>query len=211
MASKTRAKTKAPRRGRGRPAGGSDTIGARDSTKTLDQLARRGYAALNIDEVARSAGVNKTTVYRRWATKGELVVAAVVACKESQPRFVPTGVLRDDLLALLRDKARAIATPRQRAMSAALNTLEPSISAALLKELRRRRFTVPRDVVEAAIARVISLPRRIGLPDPAPAAPIFYRSLVLQETVPDELIVQTVDTVLAGARHAGNTARKTAA
>ena len=33
------------------------------------ELARVGYAALRMDDVAAAAGVNKTTVYRRWPTK----------------------------------------------------------------------------------------------------------------------------------------------
>jgi AcrR family transcriptional regulator len=209
----TRKTTTTPRRGRGRPAGGSDTIVREILAKALDQLARRGYEALTIDEVARSAGVNKTTVYRRWPSKDELVIAAVVACKESQPRFIPSGRLREDLLTLLRDKARTTSTPRQRAISTAISKLDPSTHAALVQELRRRRFTLPRDVIEAAMERG-ELP--VGT-DPVfltqlLLAPIFYRSLVLHETVPDELIVQTVDTVLTGARNAAPArSKKTAA
>ena len=193
---------KVRRRGRGRPAGGSDAVVHAILRTTLEQLGRRGYAALSIDQVATAAEVNKTTIYRRWPTKGELVVAAVVACREAQPRFVPTGQLRDDLLSLLRNKARTISTPRQRAISSAINTLDPSISAALLQELRRRRYTMPRDVVEAAVARG-ELPAETDTEflTQLLLAPIFYRSLVLRETVPDDLIVRTIDTVLAGAGH----------
>jgi AcrR family transcriptional regulator len=195
---------KARRRGRGRPAGGSDAVVHAILSTTLEQLGRRGYAALSIDEVAHVAEVNKTTIYRRWPTKGELVIAAVVASRENQPRFVPTGSLRDDLISLLRNKARAISTPRQRAISAAINTLDPSISAALLQELRRRRYTVPRDVLESAVVRG-ELPAETDTAflNQLLLAPICYRSLVLRETVSDELIVQTVDTILAGALHAG--------
>ena len=193
---------KVRRRGRGRPAGGSDAVVHAILRTTLEQLGRRGYAALSIDQVAHAAEVNKTTIYRRWPTKGELVVAAVVACREAQPRFVPTGRLRGDLLSLLRNKARTISTPRQRAISSAINTLDPSISAALLQELRRRRYTMPRDVVEAAVARG-ELPAETDTEflTQLLLAPIFYRSLVLRETVPDDLIVRTIDTVLAGAGH----------
>lgn len=197
------ARVAAPTRRRGRPAGGSDQLVSAILAAALDHLGRRGYDAFCIEDVARAAHVNKTTVYRRWPTKGELVIAAVVACREAQPRFVPTGRLRDDLLALLRKKARDLSTPRQRAISAAISTLEPPVSAALLRELRRVRYTLPRDVVEAAVERGELPPQTdTAFLTQLLLAPICYRSLVLRETVPDELIVNTVDTVLAGARAA---------
>jgi len=189
------------RRKRGRPAGGSDDLVRAILHAALDQLGRRGYAALTIDGVARVACVNKTTVYRRWPTKGELIIAAVIACRESRPRFVPTGRLRDDLISLLRDKARAVSTPRQRAISCAINTLDPSVGAALAKELRRRRYTVPRDVLDEAVARGELAPDTdTAFLTQLLLAPIFYRTLVLRETIPDEVIVHAVDTVLDGAR-----------
>src|ERR1700735_2678167 len=41
------------------------------------ELARRGYASFRIEDVASAAGVNKTTVYRRWPTKADLVCAGI--------------------------------------------------------------------------------------------------------------------------------------
>src|SRR5262249_23182458 len=39
---------------------------------TLAELADKGYAALTIDNVARRAGIHKTTIYRRWEDRGSL-------------------------------------------------------------------------------------------------------------------------------------------
>ena len=165
----------------------------------LVELGRVGYADMSIDDVARAAHVNKTTIYRRWPTKAELVIAAVVAGKEDAPRFKPSGRLRDDLIALLRLKARSVATPRQCTISHAINTLDSSVKAALLHELRRRRYTMPRDVIERAIARGELPPHT----DPELVvelltAPIFHRKLMLRKDVSDAFIEQTVDVVLAG-------------
>jgi AcrR family transcriptional regulator len=46
---------------------------------TFDQLVRSGYSGMSIESVAAEAGVAKTTVYRRYPTKRELVVAALRA------------------------------------------------------------------------------------------------------------------------------------
>jgi AcrR family transcriptional regulator len=39
------------------------------------ELARAGYSGFQMDEVATRAGVNRTTVYRRWASRAALVTA----------------------------------------------------------------------------------------------------------------------------------------
>ena len=51
---------------------------------TLRELARVGYAALRFEEVAGRAGVNKTTVYRRWPDKQALVRAALLSLSDRQ-------------------------------------------------------------------------------------------------------------------------------
>ncbi|HEX6244732.1 MAG TPA: helix-turn-helix domain-containing protein, partial [Polyangiales bacterium] len=67
---------------------------------TAEELGRVGFLALRIDDVAERSGVNKTTIYRRWATKEELVAAMLERMTLSHE--VPdTGSLRGDLNALL--------------------------------------------------------------------------------------------------------------
>lgn len=69
---------------------------------TLEQLGRVGWQALRIDDVATQAGVNKTTVYRRWPTKGELVRAAFASVTTDRFPHPDTGALRGDLLTVAR-------------------------------------------------------------------------------------------------------------
>src|SRR6266446_6100976 len=77
-------------------------------TATADLLAERGLAAMSIEEVAARAGVGKTTIYRRWPSKGLLALDAFVASfREEQPQ-PDTGTLRGDLLAALRAWVRAV-------------------------------------------------------------------------------------------------------
>lgn len=191
----------AKRRGAGRPAGGSTTLVRAILCATLSQLVRDGYAELSVDEIAHEAGVNKTTIYRRWTTKADLVIAAIVASRDHTPRFRATGRFRRDLVALLRSKAKLVATPRQRAIACAINNLEPAVSDALVAELRRHRYAMPRDFIERAIASG-ELPRHTDpeLLTELLLAPIFYRALVMHEPVPDALIEETVSIVLAGTR-----------
>jgi len=68
-----------------------------------DELVESDYGAFTIDAVAQRAGTSRTVIYRRWATKQELVRAAVAHLGRRDPRPVPdTGSLREDMLAVLR-------------------------------------------------------------------------------------------------------------
>ncbi|MEV4258485.1 TetR/AcrR family transcriptional regulator [Spirillospora sp. NPDC049652] len=60
-----------PARPPGRPrAGVNDVV----FTATLGTVRDLGYARATVDRIAARAGVAKTTVYRRWPTKGALIV-----------------------------------------------------------------------------------------------------------------------------------------
>src|SRR5581483_3007831 len=68
---------------------------------TLEILATSGYDRLTMDAVATAAKASKATLYRRWDTKAQLVIDALVRAKGSvhlEP--VDTGSLRGDLLGL---------------------------------------------------------------------------------------------------------------
>jgi AcrR family transcriptional regulator len=67
---------------------------------TLDITSEHGLVGLTIDVVAQRAGVGKATIYRRWASKEEMVIDAwrTLVTPIEAPN---TGSLRGDLEALL--------------------------------------------------------------------------------------------------------------
>ncbi|MGY4644302.1 TetR-like C-terminal domain-containing protein [Cellulomonas sp. URHB0016] len=68
------------------------------------ELVERGYGALTFDSVAQRAATSRPVLARRWATKPELVRAAVAHELVRHVIEVPdTGNLRDDTVALLRE------------------------------------------------------------------------------------------------------------
>jgi AcrR family transcriptional regulator len=69
----------------------------------MELVSERGFDDLSFEGVARRARCSKATLYRRWHTKQEMVVAAIRAAAGSatSPSPVDTGSLRGDLLALL--------------------------------------------------------------------------------------------------------------
>lgn len=70
---------------------------------TWDELTEAGYGALTFDAVAQRAETSRTVVYRRWATKPELVEAAITFMGRRNKATAPdTGSLREDMLAVMR-------------------------------------------------------------------------------------------------------------
>ena len=67
---------------------------------TLRLLQENGYERLTVEQVAVTARASKATVYRRWPTKTELVMAAVLNGINSVAVTPQTGSLRTDLLAI---------------------------------------------------------------------------------------------------------------
>ena len=69
------ASTTTSTRGPGRPRSGVD---ATVFAATLSTVHKLGYASATVDRIAAAAGVAKTTIYRRWPSKGELITACLV-------------------------------------------------------------------------------------------------------------------------------------
>jgi AcrR family transcriptional regulator len=85
-------------RGRGgRYLDSSRDLALREAALAL--LAEVGYDRLTMDAVAARARAGKTTIYRRWQGKAELVVDALNSLK-GVPEVPDTGSLRRDLRAL---------------------------------------------------------------------------------------------------------------
>jgi len=68
----------------------------------LELAAEEGPAALNMEAIARRAGVSKETLYRWWHSKSEVVLDALAHRGEQTIPVPCTGTLHDDLRAFLR-------------------------------------------------------------------------------------------------------------
>ena len=66
----------------------------------LDLLVEQGYAGMSLEQVALRAGVGKASIYRRWDSKMQLVLDAVIHRCLEHVVTPDTGALRTDLLEL---------------------------------------------------------------------------------------------------------------
>ncbi|MGH3380213.1 MAG: TetR/AcrR family transcriptional regulator [Actinoallomurus sp.] len=75
-----------------------------------DELVEVGYAHLTMDSIAVRAHTSEPVLYRRWANKDQLVLAAIEHHRNANPVALPdTGALRSDLLAQLTAVSEALA------------------------------------------------------------------------------------------------------
>jgi TetR/AcrR family transcriptional regulator, regulator of autoinduction and epiphytic fitness len=164
----------------------------------LDELGEVGYGALTIEAVAARAGVGKSTIYRHWPGKLELVEDAFRTLKA--PVAVPDqGSLRDRLIAVIEQVACLVA-------ESTYSTCMPALIDAAERDPNVRdfhsRFSAER---RAALVDLLRDAVRTGeLPattDPelladALVGPILVRRLMLSQPVGPEIAAALVDQLL---------------
>jgi AcrR family transcriptional regulator len=187
---------------RPRPGGRSARVVHDVLEATLEELALHGYGALRVDDVALRAGVNKTTVYRRWPTKADLVRSALLKLSDEKALTPDTGALHTDMLELARRSKSFTATPRGRSILSMLfvERAEPEL-AAIAQSLRGRRDAAAVRVVERALERG-ELPPGTDpqlILEPLHAV-VYRRVMLLQEALDEAFLVRLIDLILAGAR-----------
>ena len=114
---------------------------------TLELLAEVGYERMSIEAIAKNAQVGKTTIYRRYKGKEELVADAIESVREEI--VIPdTGDIWGDIDALIENAARITFNPLGRqavAMiisSASSNTEFARIYSEKYLQPRREAFAV---------------------------------------------------------------------
>jgi AcrR family transcriptional regulator len=186
---------------RHRPGGRSARVRAAAITATLAELAESGYSALSLESVARRAGVHKTTLYRRWGTREDLVLEAMLERAGERVSVPDTGSLREDLLELARTAAANAASPEVAAMARAAVAQMPHDSrlAAANHRFWDERLALDGAIVEQAIERgevaAETRPRQVI---ESVLGPIHLRLLLTGEPINDAFLSGIVDVVVDG-------------
>jgi len=171
----------------------------------LEELAAHGYGRMSIEAVARRAGVGKTTIYRRWDSKLQVVIDATSGVASPALAAPDSGSLTGDLRILLGLAAQALKHPLASQIipdllaEAARN---PEIAATLQGVLRDTQQALMAPVIAQAQARGelggeidvhLALDLAIG--------PLYWRMAVVRAPLPagylDQLAARTA-AALAG-------------
>lgn len=169
----------------------------------LREVINGGYAAMTVEAVAALAGVNKTTIYRRWPTLDDLLVDALTTWSHEAIADPDTGNIETDLLALGKQLADLLNGGVGRQIAALV--LTEGFRSAQLREATRRYFNHQAERALPMAARAID---RGELPADCDAnallatfrAPLFYRMVTSGDPIDQDLIMQTTRITLTAAR-----------
>jgi AcrR family transcriptional regulator len=182
----------------GRPRSSAADAAIHDAA--LGLLADEGYDGLTIEAVAERAGVAKSTIYRRYRDKAELLLAAV-ECSTAATTITPdTGSVAEDLFELARNLRRVLTTTdvgRTLPATLAATARNPALAEAHRQFIARRRRTA-----FAAVERGIERGEIDTSTDPELlvdmiVGPLFYRTFVTRTPVTDAALRRLVAAAIA--------------
>lgn len=174
---------------------------------TLEELAAVGYASFSIEGVADRAHVHKTTVYRRWRDRENLLLEALLERGRERVPIPDTGSFRSDLLAYGKEVVAGLRAPETEAVVRAAASIgdRDSPIARATHRFWAARFDLARQVVDRAIAR-----KEIA-PDVDPrvvvesiVAPIYFRLLLTGERLDRRFLECLVEFAAAAAGAGGD-------
>ena len=164
----------------------------------LDLLADVGCGGLTMEAVAARAGVGKSTIYRQWPGKLELIEDAIRTLKTNVS--LPTGgTVRERVTALLVTVATGMADSTwSSCLPAIIDAAErdPEILAIHRRVAHERRQVLVDLLAEGVEAGEIAADLDIGLLAECLIGPVIIRRLLLHEPFPPEAVPALVDQVM---------------
>ncbi|MFD3623534.1 TetR/AcrR family transcriptional regulator [Streptomyces sp. NPDC058698] len=164
-------------------------------------------AELSIERIARTAGVGKATIYRRWSGKEELFVDVMRAAEPPDPELPGTS-MRDDLVALLESlRLRGLAGRTSAILHHVRAQMKssPNLWAAYHDTVLVPRRTLGLDVLRRGRENgELRADVDIELLNDIVVGPVLVRTVMRPDAdLPDDLAERVVDTLLQGLRPVG--------
>ncbi len=130
-----------PRPSVDKPLVRGEPIVARVLGATMEEVALTGYDGLTLERVAARAGVNRTTIYRRWPTRKDLVGATIRFASDQVAFDWDRGDLREDLAELLRRARDTVFAPGMLGLHRLMmeSTKEPSFQEIVRAAREQKR------------------------------------------------------------------------
>lgn len=117
----------------------------------IEEIAASGTLQVRVDAVAERAGVNKTTIYRRYPERNDLVLSAVLELAQVVVPIPDTGTLAGDLTMLAHGVGETVTSSIGQALLSA-SADSPEFSAAR-QSYWSTRFQTAAVIIERATER----------------------------------------------------------
>jgi len=164
-----------------------------------DELTESGYAGLTMDRVARRAGTNKNTIYRRWPNRAALGVAAYRRLVAAAAPAPDTGELRGDALELMRRTNRSWSSPTGGLLRALLAGArdDPQLLAQIQGHSTDSGSAAWLAILARAVARGEAPAEALHLRVATVAIVLLRNEFIVHgyPTVPDDVLIEIVDEV----------------
>ncbi|GAA3686053.1 TetR/AcrR family transcriptional regulator [Nonomuraea antimicrobica] len=162
-------------------------------------LRKDGFAGLKVEQVAAIVGCGKTAIYRRWATKEELVAAVLL--KDTEVGELPnSGSLAEDLLIHMKQGAsyRGFTQPDGEGRSIWAALVEPAVRRLVDDALLSERRANGRTILARAIQRG-EIPPETDLDAVLDMLGgfVFYRTMARREKLTEEVMARVARAVAA--------------
>lgn len=186
-----------------RPGGRNAEV--RDAVRraTLELLSDEGFEGVTLPAVARRAGVNKTTVYRGWASPAALLDEALAELEALALPDIDTGSLESDVEAFVASRLRLMREPHATAiLRAVIGAGEPHPALyAWVETFWKPRQREWRSPIERAIERgeLASSARVVPLVEMV-AGPLLLAELATRRRVTRGEIETIASIIVAGIR-----------
>jgi AcrR family transcriptional regulator len=189
MVAVTELEKTAPQR---RPGGRAARVREAVHRAVLDVVAEQGVDKVGIPEISRRAGVRDSSIYRRWGTRENLILDALLAASERTLPVPDTGTLHGDLTALAIALVKYLDAPLGRGLVRALPFVTDS---AEIDEARKAFWDMRYRATELIISRAVTRGELAPDTDPRIAielliAPIHFRNLLTHERTDAEFAEQ---------------------
>jgi AcrR family transcriptional regulator len=154
-----------------------------------------GFGSTSIEAISERCGVARSTIYRHWPDRSELLVESVRQ-RMGLPHAAPTGDIRADLVAIYRHLGALLCDPDTGPLAAhfvAESTSDPEIAALHVKLTESRRAETSGLIQEAVDRGDLSSETDAQQMADDLAAGIFYRALIRHEQIDEEWVERHVD------------------
>jgi AcrR family transcriptional regulator len=167
---------------------------------TSDLLTAHGVGGVSVDEISRRSGVAKTTIYRHWRTRSDLIIDACSLISTEQ-QVPDSGSFESDVTILLLNLAHLLRTAKWTSvLPSIVDAAERDPELAAIHSKLQIGHTKPYLEIIDRGKRKGEIPSKIdaSMMVAELVGPLFYRRWFSREALDDKFVKSVIRNVMCG-------------